>query len=816
MKISYNWLKEYLNITDTPETIGETLTDLGLELEGLEHIEAVKGGLEGVVTGLVLDCWRHPNADKLSLTKVDIGTGETLQIVCGAPNVAAGQKVLIATVGATLYPVEGDPIKLKKGKIRGEDSEGMICAEDELGLGSDHSGIMVLPADTPVGLPARAYFKLENDAVFEIGLTPNRTDATNHLGVAKDLAARLRFEGKLTSPLRIPDVSAFKTISNAMKIDVAVENTEACPRYSGVCIEGLTIADSPDWLKQRLLAVGVRPINNVVDATNFVLHELGQPLHAFDYDAIAGHKILVKTLPAGSKFVSLDEVTRTLTAHDLMICDGQSNGMCIGGVFGGLHSGVKTGTSRIFLESAHFNAKYIRRSSMHHDLRTDAARIFEKGSDPNMTVFALKRAALLICELAGGRIASDVIDIYPNPVQAAKVSLTYKNIDRLLGVHLPVEVVKHLLSALEMDIVGESADGLSVLVPTNKADVTREADVIEEMLRIYGYNNIPEPSQIHTAVTHNERPDPNQIRNKIGDYLSALGYSEMMGLSLSPSKYYLEYLQIPQEEIVFVNNTSNVSLDTMRPSMLMTGLETVVHNQNRQQGDLKLFEFGRSYRKNGDDFREDQHLTIFLCGQKQPDNWHNKQKDPNTVSFFTLKTVVENILQQLGVQRYQETVIENQDGWSSGVQYHRGAQNLLRFGQLQGKLLRNMGAKGPVFYAEFNWNNVLNAMRQHKVVFEELNRFPTVRRDLAMVIDNSVKFGEIAAIAAKVGKKFIKQVNLFDVFEDEQKLGAGKKSYAVSFIFEDPTRTLQDKEVDQVMERLITTFEMQLQAAIRR
>lgn len=814
MKVSLNWLKEYIDVALDPETISEILTSTGLEVEGLEQIESIPGGLEGVVVGEVMTCGQHPNADRLSLTTVNIGNGEPLSIVCGAPNVAAGQKVLVATVGTTLHPVEGEPIKLKKGKIRGEVSEGMICAEDELGIGSSHDGIMVLPGDTPVGQPARDYFNIQTDFVYEIGLTPNRSDATNHVGVARDLAAALKVNHDHGGKLKLPSVDNFTVDNNELPVEVVVENTEACPRYAGISIQGVTIKESPDWLKQRLTAIGVRPISNIVDITNFVLHELGQPLHAFDLDAISGRKIIVKTLPAGSTFVSLDEVERKLDAEDLMICDGNSKGMCIGGVFGGLHSGVTDNTKNIFLESAHFDPQYIRRSSMRHNLRTDAAKVFEKGSDPNIALYALKRAALLIKELAGGTIASEIIDIYPEPIAEKQIELTYSYINKLIGVAIPKEKVKTILTAMEMEITAEDGDQFTVAVPTNKADVTRPADMAEEVLRIFGFNNVPISNQIRSAMVLSPKPDPDKVKNTVSELLVANGFFEIMALSLSESRYYEELLPgMAKEELVYVNNTSNIKLDIMRPDMVMSGLEVIQHNQNRQRPDLKLFEFGRSYRQQEQGFEEINHLTLFMTGQRYPESWLNTDKAET--GYYALKAEVEKVLQRLGLDRYQTTDFQS-DIFQFARRYHRGPQTIVEFGKLTTGLVKGMDIKQAVFYADFNWDVILKSLRKQKVVMEEVSKYPSVRRDLALVVNSSVKFEDIAAIAGKTGKKILRDVNLFDVYENEEQLGAEKKSYAVSFVFEDKTKTLKMKEVDKIMDQLIKAYETQLSALIRR
>ena len=818
MNVSLNWLKQYIIIDKTPLEIEGLLTDLGLEVEGMEEIGGVKGDLEGVVVGHVVSCEKHPDADKLSLTKVDIGKGDPLSIVCGAPNVAKGQKVAVATIGTKLYFSDGKELTIKEGKIRGEVSQGMICAEDELGLGNDHSGIIVLPSDTPIGKPAIDVFKIEKDTVFEVGLTPNRSDAMCHLGVARDLAARLTVhEG--SCDVAMPDVSKFKVESNTLKINVLVEDTEGCPRYSGVCIKGVTIGESPDWLKNRLKAIGVNSINNVVDATNFILHELGQPLHAFDYDKIGKQSIVVKTVSEGTPFLSLkknetgDYVSLKLKGTDLMICDGNNEGMCIAGVIGNPTEGVSATTKNIFLESAHFNAKRLRITSFYHNTRTDAAKTFEKGTDPNLTLYAMKRAALLITELAGGEIASDVVDIYPKPIENQQIALSYKNINRLIGQNFEAEYVKTILAALEMSILVENTEGVTVSVPTNKSDVLREADVIEEILRIHGFNNVPMPNQIRSAITEREAIDKNKVKNLTADFLAANGFNEAMSLSLSQSKFYINSELVDSERLVYVNNTSNVHLDIMRPTMLVSALEAITHNQNRQSADLKLFEFGKTYLTKEDKFEETAHLALAITGNSEGETWRMKGAKP--VDYFTLKTSVNALLSRLGIGGFQETAITNTQ-LTFGLRYHRGAQILVEFGKVQPKLRKSYDVKQDVYFADIQWDNILKALKNAKVGYEEISKYPSVRRDLALVLDSSVKFGDIALVAQKAAKKLLKDINLFDVFEDETKLGAGKKSYAVSFVFEDKEKTLNDKEIEKVMEELIKTYESKLGALIRR
>ncbi|MCB0704691.1 MAG: phenylalanine--tRNA ligase subunit beta [Saprospiraceae bacterium] len=814
MKVSLNWLKSYMSLDLEPEKIGEILTDIGLEVEGMEQIESIPGGLQGLVVGLVTECGKHPDADRLSLTRVDVGTGEPVQIVCGAPNVAAGQKVIVATVGTMLYPTEGEPFKIKKGKIRGEVSEGMICAEDEIGLGTSHAGIMILPDELKIGTPAAKVFKLENDVVYDIGLTPNRSDATCHIGVAQDLAAYLKVNMPGAGVLRLPKIEEIKAQSNDLAVEVIVENTEACPRYAGVSLDNIQVGESPDWLKNRLKAIDVRPINNVVDITNYVLHEYGQPLHAFDLDAIAGRTIRVKTLEEGSPFVTLDEVERKLSAEDLMICDGNSVGLCMAGVFGGIGSGVTNETKRIFLESAHFSAKYIRRTSMRHILRTDAAKVFEKGSDPNVAVDALKRAVQLLKEIAGATVASAGVDLYPVPVEPVEIETTYSYVNRLIGVEIPQSEIHQILAAMDMALLDDDGETFRVAIPTNKSDVTRPADLVEEILRIYGLNRVPMPSRISSTPSFDKYPSKRELQESIANMLAANGFSEMLALSLSESRFYRDILPMDADSLVYINNTSNVHLDIMRPDLFFSALQVVKHNQNRQQADLKLFEFGRSYHRMGEgEFKEQEHLTLCLTGRRYAESWLQKEH-PDT-DYYSLRAAVLLILERLGISGFQQTVLKDEP-FSYGLKYHRGPKELVSFGQIHPALQRGMDIRQPVYFADFNWELLVQSAGQANFQFQELSKYPSTRRDLALLVDNSVKFDDIVAIARKQGKKILRDINLFDVFEDAERLGAGKKSYAVSFVFENPERTLQDVEIDQVMNKMIGEYEKQLQAQIRR
>lgn len=826
MKVSLNWLKQYVEVKESKEEVSDILTNIGLEVEGMEIYETIKGSLAGLVIGQMLTCQKHPGADKLSVTTVDVGAEAPLQIVCGAPNApqAVGKKVVVATIGATLYTPEGESFKIKKGKIRGEESFGMICAEDEIGLGSSHDGIMIIEDENATtGMPAAAYFteQVITDVVYEIGLTPNRSDATGHLGTAFDLAAALKTNYQDQGTFTQPDTSAFKVDNNNLSIEVEVENLEACPRYAGVCIEGVTIKESPSWIQNHLKAIGIEPKNNVVDITNYVLHELGQPLHAFDYDQIKGKKVVVKNLADKTKFTTLDDIERTLSQEDLMICDGEGNGMCIAGVFGGSQSGVSDATVNIFLESAFFNAISIRRSSMRHLLRTDAATRFEKGVDPNAILYALKRAALLIQEYAGGTIASEVVDIYPTPVERAQVTVRFDKITNLIGADIPKEDIKTILGYLDMNILEETAEALSIDIPTNKVDVTRDADVIEEILRIYGYNKVATPTTVNSVLSFAPSPNPFKVRNLIADLLTSSGFNEMMATSMTRSEYYKKHLPQDEDSLVYVNNTSNQHLDLMRPSMLFSGLEAIVHNQNRQSQDLKLYEFGKTYFKkviDGEgnrDYFEQQHITLFLTGQRHAENWHNPKGAK--VSFYTLKAYVEHVMTRLGIlpQSVQCSPIKD-DIFTYGLKYHRGKQEIVRFGRLDGNIALGMGIKQEVFYADFDFDIILQVLKKHKMKYQPLSKYPAVRRDLALVLDKQVGYNDILSIAVKTGGKQLQATNLFDVYENEEHVGTGKKSCSVSFIFQDYNKTLKDKDIDKVMSKLIATYEKKLNALIRK
>ncbi|MFN8302883.1 MAG: phenylalanine--tRNA ligase subunit beta [Saprospiraceae bacterium] len=833
MKVSLNWLREFLDLDKTPQEIADILTSLGLEVEGWETVKPSPVDLHKVVTGLVTVCERIPDTDHLSATQVDVGDGVIRSVVCGAPNVAVGQKVLVALPGAQVFSKDGTLFQIAERKVRGVASQGMICAEDELGLGHDHAGIMVLPPDTPLGLTAAAYFRQDADTVIEVGLTPNRADATNHLGVARDLAAYLQVHEGLQSPLRLPERSALPASGTAYP--ASVENTEACPRYTGILLDNIRVQESPDWLKNRLLALGQRPINNVVDVTNLVRLEMGQPLHAFDAAEIGGGKIIVQTLPAGTPFVTLDGVERKLLAEDLMICDGNRTPMCIGGVFGGATSGVKDSTTSIFLESAYFHPRWIRRSMLRHGLRTDAAWTFEKGADPNGCLTALERAVFLLQQLAGAQTASALVDIYPQTVEPARIAIRYEKVNALIGEDLSVDQIKAILTALGIGISDETPAGLTAVVPTNKPDVLREADIVEEILRVHGLDNVPLPTHLRSSIEITPKPNPDKLRNFAADFLAAQGFNEAMSLSLSNSAWYTgpnAIYPVLQEELVYVHNTANQGLDCLRPTLVFSGLEAIRNNQNRQQPDLRLFEFGKVYRRvsaaaenaspSGEgsgvygevgNFKEVARLAVFLTGVHSAESWQPAAK--KVVDFYTLKSVVQNLLARLGVAGFQEETLEEAP-FQYALRYHRGGQELVTFGAVQPALVKKMDVKNAVFCADFHMENIIKALSNNKVQYRELSRFPAVRRDLALVLDRNVPFGDIRQLAQKTVKKLLREVNLFDVFEDENKLGAGKKSYAVSFTFEDPDKTLQEKDIDTLMRQLQEAFETKLNANIRR
>jgi phenylalanyl-tRNA synthetase beta chain len=807
MKISYNWIKDYLDIDLPAAEVGQVLTDIGLEVEHIEEHKGPGNGLEGLVVGHVTHIEKHPDADKLRVTKVDVGTGTLLNIVCGAPNVDAGQKVIVATIGATLHPTGGEAFTIKRSKIRGVESEGMLCAEDEIGTGVSHDGIKLLPADAPIGMPLKDYWNVKSDFIFEIGLTPNRADAMGHIGVARDLQAALSFRLGRDVSYHLPPIPAFDTPSNT-PITVEVQDPIACPRYTGITLENITVAESPAWLQQRLQSVGIRPINNVVDVTNYILLEFAQPLHAFDADAIAGNKVIVRTWPEGTEFVTLDDQTRKLQAEDLIISNVQE-GMCIAGVFGGAKSGVKDSTTRIFLESAHFHPITIRKTANRLNLRTDAAQKYEKGTDPNITVTALKRAVNLLIDLAGAKVASPIVDVYPNPAQPFKVTLKYANCDRLIGHPIPPLVVKQILQKLEIVIVGETADALALEVPPFKVDVTREADIIEEVLRIYGFNNIPFPASLRFSLSNQVGVDKELVQNTLASQLAGGGFHEIMVNPITNSQYMQQ--NGLADDMVTLLNSLNMGLDAMRTSTLFGGLESIAHNVNRRNLDLKFFEFGKTYHKTADgNYTEPEHLSLFVTGQANGESWKGKQTPSD---FFLLKSQVEQILERLGETGFEPEYSESQL-LEYGLQYRAGQKVLVSFGKVSKKLLKQFDIKQDVYYADLNWTQLLRRLNGRKTQYKEVSKFPGVRRDLALLLDKAVSYAEIEKIALREVKRSLKSVNLFDRYEDA-KLGDNKKSYAVSFEFQDEGKTLTDKDVDKLVTRLIETYKNELGADIR-
>lgn len=812
MKISLNWLKAYLPLDMDPTKIGEILTDIGLEVEGMDQVESINGGLEGLVIGKILTCEKHPDADKLQVTTVDVGADMPLHIVCGAPNCASGQTVVVATHGTTIHPTNGEPFKIKKGKIRGQVSEGMICAEDEIGLGSSHDGIIVLNEEIKAGTLAKDHFKIETDFVYEIGLTPNRCDATSHLGVAEDLMAYLKINHDYEDQIDYPNLVNFQVQAETLAFKVEVLNEKDCPRYSGITISNITVKESPQWIKDRLNAIGVRPINNVVDITNFILHEYGQPLHAFDADKVSGKKIIVDNLPEGTKFTTLDEKERSLNAHDLMICDGDKNGLCIAGVFGGLKSGVTTDTKNVFLESAHFSASSIRKTSTSHLLRTDAAKVYEKGSDPSITIKALKRAALLLEEFAEGTISSEIIDNYPSEIQRNEIELHYEKVNSLIGVEIAKEDVHNILSAMNMELRPIDNESLLVKVPTNKCEVLREADLIEEVLRIYGFNKVPIPTTIKSSISYKSYPSKRDITERISDFLSSNGFNEMMGLSLIEAKNVLPQLNISDEELVYINNTSNIHLNVMRPEPMVSGLVSVVHNHNYSQKDIALYEFGKTYKKTENGFIEKQYLSLFLTGNQSSEHWETKN-NPNC-DLFTIKKWTNWLLERIGIASYQIEDLSD-DKWDYGMKYTRGKDEIVSFGMVNPEVAEAMDIKQDVLCAIFDMDNILKFTKNNKLQVKEISKFPAMRRDLALVLDENVEFEGVLKTSKKLKSKLLQEVSLFDVYKSEEHLGKGKKSYAVKLIFQDLNNTLKDKTVDKEVNQLVKLFETELQATIR-
>ncbi|QZK90478.1 phenylalanine--tRNA ligase subunit beta [Flavobacterium sp. CHNK8] len=806
MKISYNWLKQFIKIDWKSEETAALLTDLGLEVEVIEKYQSIKGGLEGVVIGHVLTCVQHPDADRLKITTVDIGTGTPIQVVCGASNVGAGQKVPVATIGTELYDKEGNAFTIKKGKIRGQESHGMICAEDELGLGESHDGIMILDDSLVPGTAAATVFKIENDEVFEIGLTPNRADAMSHLGTARDLRAGLLQNG-VSVELITPSVSNFRVDKRTLKIDIDVKEPKLAPRYCGVTISGIEVKPSPAWLQNRLKAIGLNPKNNIVDVTNYVLHELGQPLHAFDAAKING-KVVVQTLATGTKFTTLDDIERELHEEDLMICD-EKGPLCIAGVFGGKKSGVSESTSSIFLESAYFNPVSIRKTAKRHQLNTDASFRFERGIDPSITEYALKRAALLIQEVAGGEITSDVVNVYPKKIEDFNVFLNFKNVNKIIGQEIPKDTIKKILVSLDIKVNSVSDAGLGLTIPAYRVDVQREIDVIEELLRVYGYNNIAFSNKLNATVFNAPRNEDYKIQNVIASQLNSQGFHEMMANSLTTANYVTLSDQLNPTNNVTMLNPLSADLSTMRQSLLFSGLEAVSYNINRKNADLKLFEFGKTYHNYLAGYEEKKHLSLLLTGNRNQENWTETQK---TSDFFLFKGYVLGILSRLGIDKLQTKPVEL-DVFAEGISLVVGNDTIVSLGVVKKVILKHFGIKQEVFYADFNWDLILKKIST-KIKYTEIPKYPEVRRDLALLLDQTVSYESLYNLARQTEKGLLKNIDLFDVYEG-QNLPEGKKSYALSFTIQDNAKTLTDAQIDKIMSKLQKNFETELGAVLR-
>ena len=820
MNISYNWLKEYVDFDLTPEEVAAALTSIGLETGSVEEVQTIKGGLEGLVIGEVLTCVEHPNSDHLHITTVNLGNGEPTQIVCGAPNVATGQKVVVATLGTKLY--DGDEcFTIKKSKIRGVESIGMICAEDEIGIGTSHDGIIVLPEQAVPGTLAKDYYNVKSDYVLEVDITPNRADACSHYGVARDLYAYLIQNGKQAT-LKCPSVDAFAVENHDLDIKVTVENSEACPRYAGITVKGVTVKESPEWLQNKLRLIGVRPINNVVDVTNYIVHAFGQPLHCFDADKIKGGEVIVKTLSEGTPFVTLDGVERKLNERDLMICN-KEEAMCIAGVFGGLDSGSTEATTNVFIESAYFHPTWVRKTARRHGLNTDASFRFERGIDPNITIYCLKLAAIMVKELAGGTISSEIKDVCVAPAQDFIVELAYEKVNSLVGKVIPVETIKSIVKSLEMKVTNETAEGLTLAVPPYRVDVQRDCDVIEDILRIYGYNNVEIPSTLKSSLTtKGEEDKSNKLQNLIAEQLVGCGFNEILNNSLTRAAYYDGLESYPSNHLVMLMNPLSADLNSMRQTLLFGGLESIAHNANRKNADLKFFEFGNCYyfdadKKNPEKtlaaYAEDYHLGLWVTGKKVSNSWIHA--DENS-SVYELKAYVENILKRLGLD-LRNLVVGNltDDIFAAALTVHtRGGKRLATFGVVTKKLLKAFDIDNEVYYADLDWKELMRAIRSVKVSFKEISKFPAVKRDLALLLDKNIQFAEIEKIAYETEKKLLKEVELFDVYEGKN-LEAGKKSYAVSFLLQDETQTLNDKMIDKIMSKLVKNLEDKLGAKLR-
>ena len=820
MNISYNWLKEYVDFTLTPDEVAAALTSIGLETGSVEEVQTIKGGLEGIVIGEVLTCEPHPNSDHMHVTTVNLGEGDPVQIVCGAANVAAGQKVVVATLGTKLY--DGDEcFTIKKSKLRGVESNGMICAEDEIGIGTSHEGIIVLPADAVPGTLAKDYYNIKSDYVLEVDITPNRADACSHYGVARDLYAYLKQNGHETS-LRRPSDEAFAVENNELPIAIEVKSAQACPRYAGVTVKGVTVKESPEWLKDKLNTIGLRPINNIVDITNYILHAYGQPLHCFDADKVKGGKVVVQTLAEGTPFVTLDGVERKLSENDLMICNAEEP-MCLAGVFGGLESGTTEETKNVFIESAYFNPTSIRKSARRHGLNTDASFRFERGIDPNITIYALKQAALLVKELAGGTVSMDIVDEYPNPIADFKVELKYDYVNSLIGKEIPAETVKSIVASLEMKIEEETAEGITLSIPPYRVDVQRPCDVVEDILRIYGYNNVEIPLALKSSLTTKNKEDrSHRLQQLVAEQLVGCGFNEILNNSLTKAAYYDGNETYRPENLVNLMNPLSNDLNVMRQTLLFGGLESIAHNANRKSADLRFFEYGNCYYYNKEKkdaekvlacYSEDYHLGLWLTGKRVSGSWAHADEES---SVYELKAYVENIFARLGLNMRSVVVGNLTDGiYSAALSYHtRGGKLLATVGIVSKKITKAFDIDNEVFYADINWKNMLQAIKSVKVSYTELSKFPSVKRDLALLLDKNVQFADIERIAYECERKLLKAVELFDVYEGKN-LEPGKKSYAISFILQDEEKTLNDKQIDKIMSKLIASYEKQLGAKLR-
>ena len=819
MNISYKWLKEYVDFDLTAQQVCDALTSTGLEVDALEEVQSIKGGLKGLYVGKVLTCEAHPNSDHLHVTTVDLGKGEPSQIVCGAPNVAAGQKVIVADLGCVLY--DGDKeFVIKKSKLRGVESNGMICAEDEIGIGNDHSGIIVLPDDAVVGTPAAEYYHLESDWLIEVDITANRADGLSHWGVARDLYAWL-LSNDYETEMHRPDCSKFKVDNHDLPIEVVIENQEACKRYACVSITGCEVKESPDWLKNKLTTIGLRPINNIVDITNYIMMAYGQPLHCFDADMVKGHKIVVKTMPEGTPFQTLDGVEHKLSDRDLAICNAEDP-MCIAGVFGGKGSGTYETTKNVVLESAYFHPTWIRKSARRHGLSTDASFRFERGIDPNGTIYALQQAAILCQELAGGKVSMDIVDVYPKPIKNAVVELKYDYVNRLIGKNLSSGVIKYICRALDMEVKFENEQGLTLEIPAYRVDVQRPCDVVEDILRIYGYNNVEIPTQLKSSlVIKGDEDRKHKLANLVSEQLVGEGFNEILNNSLTKAAYY-EDEQNANPTLVRIMNPLSSDLNVMRQTLLFGGLESIQHNVNRKRQNLRFFEFGNIYtfdpeKKNDEDpmqaYKEQYHAALWVTGKRVEGSWAHKNEDS---TFYELSAYVENILRRIGVKPGM-TVRKKSENciFSSGLTIeNRGGKKLVEMGIITKKLQKQFGLDNPVYFAEMNWTALMKVIKKNEVLYTEISKFPAVSRDLALLVDNSVEFAQIEQIARQTEKKFLKKVELFDVYEGD-KLPAGKKSYAVNFILQDEEKTMGDKQIDAIMQKLIANIKKQLNAELR-